>query len=792
MEKSSTSKANKTEWNGILLTDDFYEQKENRLYTIIVKAVIVYLLTMGSLGCILSCIGTAYYKPVVYIAVFLEALLCASLYYRKLWENIGYLLILIVVIIIGVSFPDTIRTGVYALLNDMSETASSFFDTNAMKTYAEYIDNRKYAVTFSMCFIAGVFTVLVNILISRRMKYIFTAFIAVCFLAFPLYIGLEPDIIPMTMFIAGAIASMALKRAGHYDVTDNNTEYRIDKKKRIKYTLSWKVMAQLCGIMLICVLILAVIVDIVLPKRKFHDMNPDSSFKENTKEYVQNFYMMGISSLFNQYQNTGGLTSGRLGGINSVRLDYNTDLTVKFVPHNTERVYLKSFIGDEYLPYENQWKRDSAIVKKDINAKAYKKSFDKKDKKTAKAVMEVENVDAAIGMYLPYYTSDFDKIVNVGETQDYEYYPEFADNGIKVPDIISRSEKYKKSRKKYDDDVNYMFTMYSVMQQYLRISDENRKTVNDFCDKAGLKATASLKEKDVTEVVNELSEYYQKNIPYTYQPGATPYKKDFINYFLNENKRGYCAHFASAATLIFRNLGIPARYVEGYAIDLNSSDEDVESLPKEDTKQYYNGYNELKNSGVVSVNVTDADAHAWVEVYVKNKGWQVVDVTPYSDEEPDTGGILGMFMRFIGQNGRQLARQNQSTGVDTKKMQNATRDVSLSILTALIATAAIVLFIRYVVKCLIYTVRYFRADINKRLLIKYNRYVQKIGHRNKGIRECINFREQIEWLTDNELIHLQEKDRIKLIQLLEQAAFSNKTIGRDDAGWVVQKIKRKN
>lgn len=786
MAKSSISKEKKTEWNGILLTNEFYEQKENRLYTIVVKAVIVYLLTMGSLGCVLSCIGTAYYKPVVYIIVFLEALLCASLYYKKIWENIGYIFILITVILMGILYPMTIRTGVYAVLNDMSETASSFFDTNAMKSYTEYVDNRKFAVTLSMCFIAGVFSVLVNIFISRRMKYLFTTFIAMCFLAFPLYIGLEPDVIPMTMLIAGAIASMAIKRAGHYEVTDSNIAYKIDKKKHMSYTMSWKVMAQFCVIVLVCVLILVIIVDTLLPKRKFHDMNSDSAFKEITKDYVQNFYIMGISSLFNRYDNTGGLTNGKLGGVNSIRLDYNTDLTVKFVPHNANRVYLKSFIGDEYLPYENQWKRDSAIVKEDINAKAYKNSFDKKNKKTAKAFMEVENVDAAIGMYLPYYTLDYNKVVNTGETQKYEYYPEF-NGSTKVIDIISESEKYKKSSKKHDE-VNYLFAMYNVMSKYLMVNEENKKIILDFCDKAGLKVAASLEEKDVEKVVTKLSEYYQQEIPYTYRPGATPRNKDFINYFLNENKKGYCAHFASAATLIFRKLGIPARYVEGYAIDLNSSDEDVEFLKKEDIKKYYKGYNELKNSGVVSVNVTDADAHAWVEVYVKDKGWQVVEVTPYSDEEPDTGGILGMFMRFIGRSSNGGQGQNQSSNIDKKKVQNATRDVSISILTALIATALIVLFIRYAVKYLFCVIKYIRANTNQRIIMRYNRFVRKIEHKNKGITGCINFREQIEWMEDNKFIDLSDKDRMKIVKLLEQAAFSNRLIEKRDVRWIFGNI----
>ena len=39
-----------------------------------------------------------------------------------------------------------------------------------------------------------------------------------------------------------------------------------------------------------------------------------------------------------------------------------------------------------------------------------------------------------------------------------------------------------------------------------------------------------------------------------------------MGYFLFEKKRGLCAHFASAAVMIFRCAGIPARYVERFVV----------------------------------------------------------------------------------------------------------------------------------------------------------------------------------------------------------------------------------
>lgn len=95
---------------------------------------------------------------------------------------------------------------------------------------------------------------------------------------------------------------------------------------------------------------------------------------------------------------------------------------------------------------------------------------------------------------------------------------------------------------------------------------------------------------------------------------ATPEGEDFVSYFLTESHEGYCMHFASAATLILRHIGIPARYVTGYVADVPAS-----------------GH----------VNVPDSAAHAWVEIYLDGYGWEPVEVTPaYAGSNPGQSGTV--------------------------------------------------------------------------------------------------------------------------------------------------------
>lgn len=94
---------------------------------------------------------------------------------------------------------------------------------------------------------------------------------------------------------------------------------------------------------------------------------------------------------------------------------------------------------------------------------------------------------------------------------------------------------------------------------------------------------------------------------YSLSPGKVPQGKDFTEYFLEENRKGYCVHFATAATVLLRAMGVPARYAEGYVV----TDGD---------------YKNVDSEGWASIR--DSRAHAWVEIYCPGLGWQPIEVTP--------------------------------------------------------------------------------------------------------------------------------------------------------------------
>jgi transglutaminase-like putative cysteine protease len=90
---------------------------------------------------------------------------------------------------------------------------------------------------------------------------------------------------------------------------------------------------------------------------------------------------------------------------------------------------------------------------------------------------------------------------------------------------------------------------------------------------------------------------------YTFRPGAFR-TGDPLAEFLFEKKAGYCEYFASAAVILLRVQGVPARFVKGLSVGLQTD-----------------------QGGGLHV-VRESDAHAWAEAWVPGSGWVEIDPTP--------------------------------------------------------------------------------------------------------------------------------------------------------------------
>ena len=101
--------------------------------------------------------------------------------------------------------------------------------------------------------------------------------------------------------------------------------------------------------------------------------------------------------------------------------------------------------------------------------------------------------------------------------------------------------------------------------------------------------------KDLIDNIQRLLRRYRYALYYTGKPAEDP-----VDWFLFVSKTGMCVHFASAAAILLRDVGIDARLVVGLAVSKKVDGIRVFTLPM----------------------------HAWVEVYVPGKGWVAWDPSP--------------------------------------------------------------------------------------------------------------------------------------------------------------------
>ena len=170
-----------------------------------------------------------------------------------------------------------------------------------------------------------------------------------------------------------------------------------------------------------------------------------------------------------------------------------------------------------------------------------------------------------------------------------------------------------------------------VYDNYLQLPDDtNMDEVREaFADILSVSDQAVIAV-DQLQILYALRAQVAEMAEYSLHPGKTPKNRDFVNYFLLENNKGYCTHYATSGVILARMAGIPARYATGYV------------LVGDDFS------NDNKNAdGSYTIEVKDNRSHAWIEVYLSGYGWvpfeftagytsQSIDTTPTTEAEIPT------------------------------------------------------------------------------------------------------------------------------------------------------------
>lgn len=304
-------------------------------------------------------------------------------------------------------------------------------------------------------------------------------------------------------------------------------------------------------------------------------------------------------------------------------------LTTDAKPKNS--VYLRGKVGDTYQDgrwgnegedaFERESKNWKIASQEDIASTLYEMPYESQGSDGAKITYTIAYQATGDRLaYLPYLTllssAKEPVTVNGDGTVQRTSKKEQAVSGINYDNVFDfvSSASAGKEQQELDETYRNFCERYLDMPQNLDELDALGQELNTVLQ--------DLKDKGAGQMEVELAaicmvrDAVNSRVTYDLDLDAVPQGKDVVENFLFHSGKGYCTHYASAGTLLFRELGIPARYVTGYVVERDE-------FEREQNKQYVAG-------------VKDSASHAWVEVYLENIGWFPIEMISGFDDQLDS------------------------------------------------------------------------------------------------------------------------------------------------------------
>ncbi|MBQ3530333.1 MAG: transglutaminase domain-containing protein [Oscillospiraceae bacterium] len=386
-----------------------------------------------------------------------------------------------------------------------------------------------------------------------------------------------------------------------------------------------------------CVLICAVLISFV-----------PAGFGENVRSFAEKTVH---SVVFDS--KTNAMPEGDFENLGT--FDKNDAPALEITMEKPQKLYLKGFVGEVYNGYgwEEIENKDLAKYAKDFyilhqngffGQSAVSSALEATGKQEYSA-MSIKNLSACSKRaYLPYAVSNagFNNF-EIGDANTNSFGKSYETSCI--PGGLSEwykaqvdlSEKQGADAMADEHLANEQLYREFVKANYLGITEEAYAAIDRIF--AGSEAATA------TEIISEILLYLEKGVTYD-EDFSSNGGTDFAAFFLEKSARGYSVHYATAATLMLRYFGIPARYAEGYF------------LPAKEAAEYESGE---------TIILTENHVHAWAEYYLEGVGWIPFEVTPrYMDDELEKAAF--------STNGKSSKRYEQSELPETNVEQDRPKD----------------------------------------------------------------------------------------------------------------------
>ncbi|MCM1112808.1 MAG: transglutaminase-like domain-containing protein [Muribaculum sp.] len=647
------------------------EERKYDFWAALAKALLLFLLVYGTLGGFLSAFEIEYNSGVCMLVLFLLALFLSAVYEtgKKWLTNLCSLGLFAVYMYVALTNYWVINSGYYAILNKIFAIARSYLGVQNGTEYDLVVQDEYMTITAFVLFMGMVALILFNIYLQRKCSLFRVVSDTLVFFVVPFYFERSPSMIYVLFLLTGYMTAAILQGG---NVKSSRMGDRLTR--RMRYVIP------LAAVMTV---LLVRGVSFLLPEQVYTGIVPDNAVKVSTGHQMSNLLQFGLRALFRTDDMGAGISGGMLSRGSSVMPSYETDLIVRYTPYSFDPVYLKAFTGRDYEGM--RWTAaeaglpDDGLMEETVRSR--QAAYERDASKQGRGVMEIRRVGASYDYeYRPYYTMDTPGILHwVSARFGPDVEPDPTRNFYPAGEIYDVYTYYPAS----GEARLAAGAAGQADEAYLTVPESCARAVRNVCEAAGFAGTEE-------EIADQVVKYFAENYSYTLRPGYYFGNSDYITHFLTENKKGYCAHFASAGTMLFRQMGIPARYVEGYAFSY--TDVVLNGVLVEDAayEEYYDGYAPLGETALVELEIPDAYAHAWVEIYVADKGWVVVDPTPAASEEEDTTSFWDAFMNLSGEN----TELNLGTGNLGAYLENALGGMTYVLLLAALLTAAVLTIVK--------------------------------------------------------------------------------------------------
>lgn len=685
--------------NGITITDSI-SLTINSKYWINAKLLLIITALAGTIGFTFSFLSLFEFdcdRQLIYGVIAAVFLLCSVLF--VLPPKVKLLLIPMYIFLAYRSYK--MRTLLYIGYKE-------FINTIALKLKfigegQEYYPldenvNPTEAVTYFLIILLIIITTIIcyNTIVKPRFIFVFS--VTFPFIETGLYFGYAPDHTPFFILIAYWVALFSMRIAGNQFHSTSGQPVFVRKRNIFVSSGNLKnnVIESIGVITLVSVCAIFLISSAMLKLFSYERSDKVKYMRYNMKTAISEMSFEKLINSFSENNFKAPVSSrSRLGNLSEISFKNRTELIVTIRTPVDSNLYIKGFTGSKYK--NNYWYSLPDEVKNEN-----KKIFD---------MFKNNNCFPQNFNYLHntmLYNSETlypPNTINVRSLFTENKYL-FTPYGVKVDKTMTPvDDSYLLAENMSEYNCTFINTpllyknMYIVDEAISNIVNnelfaqtesryrdfvyENYLAVPDNSDIEYIKNTFASRlprydGTNITDIADGIKNILNESAVYSLSPGKTPSQTDLTYYLLVENHKGYCSHFATAASMLARLAGVPSRYVEGYVI-----------VPEDflDTKQP-NGYR---------INIKDSRSHAWTEFYIDGYGWIPFEFTPGYNEgvisaelnnnNPDTSEQLTVTATEITTT-PPVSDTDTTTTVTEAPVTTTPESVSTSVVTSYVTTVS--------------------------------------------------------------------------------------------------------